>query len=603
MYGMFSNSKIQNLDALKDWNTESMTSLNSAFYNCSQLSDLSGLAGWNTANLSDMNGAFQNCTSLTSLHGLENWDVHSLKSMSCTFQDAGVNDISALANWQTSVLSNTCQTFNGTKISDLTPLTGWDMSQNSGPSGMFSNMENLTSLHGTENWDLSGAHAFGNIFDGSNRLKDVSAMASWKINETKWKNLQNLLSSPAIEKVDLSTWNLSNANINNQTPNVYGFRPCAIKLSSIYLSTNDANKTALIDGNGADNGYGNQYMSADLAHGPMSSSEILEGWQDDWAGWWGLAVNVTLSDGTNEKTVKMPMLCDVTLPMDTFTKVNHELVGWTDEAGNVYDAEHPYTVAKASSQKLTAKWNRTVSANTTVSFNANGGSGEMGSVEAESGSVITVPENSFTWAKHEFTGWNTAADGSGTAYAPGASITAGEEDAAVTLYAQWNYLPSHTSIFFNANGGTGTMEGLRIEEDKSANLPKASLSREGYAFTGWNTRSDGSGTVYADEAQITAGQNDASIVLYAQWEKVIDLSQLQEAMDYAAGLNMTQFVSTGKEAFSTQLAKARVVLENPNTQAEVNDAADKLNKAALALRRIADPAALDDLNEWSDDYL
>jgi uncharacterized repeat protein (TIGR02543 family) len=46
---------------------------------------------------------------------------------------------------------------------------------------------------------------------------------------------------------------------------------------------------------------------------------------------------------------------------------------------------------------------------------------------------------SLTRAGYTFTGWNTAADGSGTDYAAGASYTV---DAAVTLYAQWTALPT-----------------------------------------------------------------------------------------------------------------------------------------------------------------
>ncbi len=53
------------------------------------------------------------------------------------------------------------------------------------------------------------------------------------------------------------------------------------------------------------------------------------------------------------------------------------------------------------------------------------------------GATVTVLGNTGGLAKagHHFAGWNTAADGSGTAYAAGATFGMGTAD--VTLYAQW----------------------------------------------------------------------------------------------------------------------------------------------------------------------
>ena len=50
-------------------------------------------------------------------------------------------------------------------------------------------------------------------------------------------------------------------------------------------------------------------------------------------------------------------------------------------------------------------------------------------------------------------------------------------------------------------------------------LNPCSFRRSNFAFVGWNTKADGSGTSYADEAEITnlASQDGAEITLYAQW--------------------------------------------------------------------------------------
>jgi hypothetical protein len=71
-------------------------------------------------------------------------------------------------------------------------------------------------------------------------------------------------------------------------------------------------------------------------------------------------------------------------------------------------------------------------AGTTVTFKANGGSGSMA---PESGAAPTpLTANAFTNAGYVFAGWNTAADGSATAYSDGATYPF---TSSATLYAQW----------------------------------------------------------------------------------------------------------------------------------------------------------------------
>lgn len=82
----------------------------------------------------------------------------------------------------------------------------------------------------------------------------------------------------------------------------------------------------------------------------------------------------------------------------------------------------------------------TVSAAITVSLNANGGTGTMADLVGAAGAAVTLPTSTFTRPGYVVAGWNTAVNGSGTAYADGATFTF--PDAAVTLYAQWTLQPS-----------------------------------------------------------------------------------------------------------------------------------------------------------------
>ena len=70
----------------------------------------------------------------------------------------------------------------------------------------------------------------------------------------------------------------------------------------------------------------------------------------------------------------------------------------------------------------------------TITFNANDGSGSVDAISTYVGVANIIPSNSLTRIGYTFNGWNTASDGSGTAYATGSTITPTGD---VTLYAQW----------------------------------------------------------------------------------------------------------------------------------------------------------------------
>ena len=162
----------------------------------------------------------------------------------------------------------------------------------------------------------------------------------------------------------------------------------------------------------------------------------------------------------------------------------------------------------------------------TVAYNANGATGGSvptdGSSPYSYGSSATVLGNTgaLTRTGYVFAGWNSAADGSGTAYAQGQVISSIAAD--TVLYAQWT-TASHT-ITYNANGATGGS----VPADGSSPYSYGSsatvlgntgaLTRSGYSFAGWNTAADGSGSAYA-EGQVVSSIT-ANIVLYAQWTAV-----------------------------------------------------------------------------------
>lgn len=89
----------------------------------------------------------------------------------------------------------------------------------------------------------------------------------------------------------------------------------------------------------------------------------------------------------------------------------------------------------------------------TITYKANG-SGQADQTQSKTyGSAVSLKQNPFTYSGYGFLGWNTAADGSGTAYAAGASYS-GNSD--LTLYAQWKRL--NIPVFVNVGGTVHQVE-------------------------------------------------------------------------------------------------------------------------------------------------
>ena len=70
------------------------------------------------------------------------------------------------------------------------------------------------------------------------------------------------------------------------------------------------------------------------------------------------------------------------------------------------------------------------------------------------------------------------------------------------------------TISYNANGGSGAPSAQTKDGGIDLTLSSTMPTRSGFAFTGWNTKADGSGTSYTSGATFTG---NANTTLYAQW--------------------------------------------------------------------------------------
>ena len=158
-----------------------------------------------------------------------------------------------------------------------------------------------------------------------------------------------------------------------------------------------------------------------------------------------------------------------------------------------------------------------------VQFNGNGATdGEM-SAQSFTYDELTkeLTANAYTRTGYTFTGWNTAADGTGTAYTDGQAVQnlTAENGAAVILYAQWT-ANTYTVHFEPVIPVNGTMADQTFTYDHEATaLTKNAFSTTTGQWLRWNTERDGSGTDYEDEAlvQNLTAEDGGVVTLYAQW--------------------------------------------------------------------------------------
>jgi len=229
----------------------------------------------------------------------------------------------------------------------------------------------------------------------------------------------------------------------------------------------------------------------------------------------------------------------------SLTRTGYIFQGWNTAAdGTGSDRATGSTFTMPSSDvTLYAQW---TAESYTVSFDSNGGSGSASDASVTFGSAASLPTSTaFTRSGYTFSGWNTAADGTGTQYSNGDTWTTdlGANGATDTLYAKW--IAESYTVSFDANGGSGSASDASVTFGSAASLPTSSaFTRSGYAFSGWNTAAGGTGTQYSNGDTWTTdlGANGVTDTLYAVWTPLPFLNSSNEFPD--APLNECQYIES-----------------------------------------------------------
>jgi uncharacterized repeat protein (TIGR02543 family) len=171
---------------------------------------------------------------------------------------------------------------------------------------------------------------------------------------------------------------------------------------------------------------------------------------------------------------------------------------------------------------LYAQWYNPSGTSYSVIYNGNGNTGgtappTVSTYKQYQGISISSNSGSLINGSLTFNGWNTAANGSGTAY-PVTSNGFTMPAANVTLYAQWVNTSTNYTLTYDGMGNTGgTVPAPPTSYPSGAGvavLGQSSLTRTGYNFLGWNTAANGTGSIYQTGSSVVM---NANTTLYAQW--------------------------------------------------------------------------------------
>ena len=175
----------------------------------------------------------------------------------------------------------------------------------------------------------------------------------------------------------------------------------------------------------------------------------------------------------------------VNVRQNGFTRDGYTFVTWNTQAdckGNAVKPNSEWTLRGSST--LYACWAGVAQ---TLTYHGNGATG--GNTAAQSGHTgdeLTTNANGFTRDGYTFVRWDTAKDGSGTAYGEGKNGVGRYtmKPAGNDLYAIWQANPA--SIQYRDDyGATGSTPDTTGVTGQNVTIARNGFTRPGYTFTGW----------------------------------------------------------------------------------------------------------------------
>ncbi|MBQ8832317.1 MAG: InlB B-repeat-containing protein [Paludibacteraceae bacterium] len=260
------------------------------------------------------------------------------------------------------------------------------------------------------------------------------------------------------------------------------------------------------------------------------SSDVVIWWEPSTNKLWYTATElckVTFSKGTGGKTVTAKVdgvaitsgdyvLKGKSVVFTQEANTGYTFSKWTNGSSTTLSTDPSYTCIVNEDVTVKAEFTEKTYIVTVTSSDINKGTvtptTETEMSEVTGGAITATPKTGY-----HFTNW-TIQSGSGSFTNANAASTRFKPTAVSTVQA--NFALNTYSVKFNANGGTaGTMDDQPFNYNEKKALSTNNFTREGHAFLGWSTTSDGE-VEYGDEAEVTnlTTTNNATVNLYAKWQ-------------------------------------------------------------------------------------
>lgn len=305
-----------------------------------------------------------------------------------------------------------------------------------------------------------------NVVSGTTQItQDMAMLAGSQLNIAEEATVQ-VTQGSSLYVYDSAEWTQANYASNAK------FKRAPYSPTRTYTRTNNDLTDVRIDINGTLLSDGSVYTTAggaDIISSQGTGKFIL-----------------TNGAGTNTATY---MYKDYTTDYDTIPITSAKLHNGEQYAGT----EEEFTLTDEALAGSTYYWNTSDSKwklqgeaeEVTVTFIVNGGEGSMDDQSIESGIDTVLNTNTFTREGYTFTGWNTSEDGTGTAYADGATVNLNTN---LVLYAQWS-ANSYTVTWINDDGTELEVDQNvaygTLPEYNSETPVKEGNDQYSYTFAGW----------------------------------------------------------------------------------------------------------------------
>ena len=235
---------------------------------------------------------------------------------------------------------------------------------------------------------------------------------------------------------------------------------------------------------------------------------------------------VTITFDVNGGTGNIPNVItgdrgQLKIPTETPTREGYRFLGWAWGSTATYAslmAGNTYIYYSSNGTTLYAVWKEPV----TITFDANGGTGNIPNVITVDGGQLKIPTETPTREGYKFLGWSWSSTVTSVSYITGNTYKY-YSSYGTTLYAVWK---EAITITFDVNGGTGSVPAdLKLFGGDNFTISSETPTREGYKFLGWSWSSTATYVNYSAGSTSTyTYYSSYGTTLYAFWKEAITIT-------------------------------------------------------------------------------